>query len=148
MAKTVMTVTGPVAVDQLGMTLMHEHFTFGFSGWFADDSLAPYDRQAAEKACLKVLEDLKGLGIKTVLDATPADVGGRDPLLLKSLSEKSGVNIIAATGLYGENAGGAAPYYRWQSTTGGPQSGGRSLRIIYQRAHRWHSSNRCQTRTY
>ena len=27
MANTVMTVTGPVAVDQLGLTLMHEHFT-------------------------------------------------------------------------------------------------------------------------
>jgi phosphotriesterase-related protein len=118
MDKTVMTVTGPVPVDKLGMTLMHEHFTFAYPGWFADDSLAPYNREAAEAACLKVLEDVKKLGVKTIVDATAADVGGRDPILLRSLSEKSGVNIIAATGLFPENVG-AAGYYKWQSAMRG-----------------------------
>jgi predicted metal-dependent phosphotriesterase family hydrolase len=34
MMKTVMTVTGPVSPDDLGMTLMHEHFTIAFLyGW-------------------------------------------------------------------------------------------------------------------
>ncbi len=113
-----MTVTGPISVDSLGMTLMHEHFTFAYPGWFADDSLAPYDRDAAETACLKVLEDAKKLGVKTIVDATPADVGGRDPILLRNLSIKSGVNIIAATGLFPESVG-AAGYYKWQSTMRG-----------------------------
>jgi phosphotriesterase-related protein len=118
MEKTVMTVTGPVPVSNLGVTLMHEHFTFAYPGWFADDSLSPYNREAAETACLKVLEDVKKLGVQTIVDATAADVGGRDPWLLRSLSEKSGVNIIAATGLFPESVG-AAGYYKWQSTMRG-----------------------------
>ena len=113
-----MTVTGPVPVDQLGITLMHEHFTFAYPGWYADDSLYPYNRGAAEAVCLKVLEDVKKLGVTTIVDATAADVGGRDPVLLRSLSEKSGVRIIAATGLFLESIG-ASNYYKWQSTMRG-----------------------------
>ncbi|MGA2107802.1 MAG: phosphotriesterase-related protein [Syntrophorhabdales bacterium] len=118
MEKTVMTVTGPISSNKLGVTLMHEHFAFAFPGWYADDSLAPYDREATEATCLKVLKDVSAVGVTTVVDATPADVGGRDPVLLKSLSEKSGVNIIAVTGIYTET-GGASGYYKWQSTMGG-----------------------------
>jgi phosphotriesterase-related protein len=118
MEKTVMTVTGPVSVDKLGMTLMHEHFTFAYPGWFADDSLSPYNRETAEVVCLKLLDDVKKLGVKTIVDATAADVGGRDPVLLKNLSLKSGVNIIASTGLFPESVG-AANYYKWQSTMRG-----------------------------
>jgi phosphotriesterase-related protein len=113
-----MTVTGPVSPDRLGITLMHEHFTFAYPGWFADDSLTPYNRDAAEAVCLKVLDDVKKLGVKTIVDATAADVGGRDPILLKNLSVKSGVNIIAATGFFPESVG-AGGYYRWQSTMRG-----------------------------
>jgi len=113
-----MTVTGPVLPDSLGMTLIHEHITFAYPGWYADDSVDPYDREAAEKMCLKVLEDVKKLGVKTIVDATAADVGGRDPILLKSLSEKSGINIIVATGLFPESIGGGN-YYKWQSTMRG-----------------------------
>jgi phosphotriesterase-related protein len=118
MEKKVMTVTGPVSADQLGLTLIHEHFTFAYPGWFADDSLSPYNREAAETACLKVLEDVKKLGVRTIVDATAADVGGRDPILLRDLSLKSGVHIIASTGLFPENVG-AANYYKWQSTMRG-----------------------------
>lgn len=113
-----MTVTGPISSDELGVTLIHEHFAFGFPGWYADDSLAPYDRQAIESECLKVLAGLKEAGIRTVVDATPVDVGGRDPFLLRSLSEKSGINIIALTGMYTE-CNGAPGYYKWQSQMGG-----------------------------
>jgi phosphotriesterase-related protein len=33
MARTVNTVLGPVAAEQLGKTLVHEHFIFGYPGW-------------------------------------------------------------------------------------------------------------------
>jgi phosphotriesterase-related protein len=118
MENTVMTVTGSIPLDRLGMTLMHEHFTFAYPGWFADDSLTPYDRDAAEAECLKVLENVKKLGVSTVVDATAADVGGRDPILLKNLSLKSGINIVASTGLFPESVG-ASGYYKWQSTMRG-----------------------------
>jgi predicted metal-dependent phosphotriesterase family hydrolase len=35
MEKTVMSVTGPISATKLGVTLMHEHFTFAYPGWFA-----------------------------------------------------------------------------------------------------------------
>jgi len=117
MGKIVMTVTGPIPSDELGPTLIHEHFAFGYPGWYADDSLAPYDRQAIEAVCIEVLKDVKEAGVRTVVDATPVDVGGRDPYLLKSLSEKSGINIIAVTGVYTE-CGGAPGYYKWQAEMG------------------------------
>lgn len=118
MQKTVMTVTGPVPVEQLGVTLMHEHFTFAYPGWFADESITPYSREAAEAECLKTLEDVKKFGVQTIVDATAADVGGRDPILLRNLSLKSGVHIIASTGLFPESVG-AANYYKWQSAMRG-----------------------------
>ena len=49
MKKTVMTVSGPVSTESLGMTLIHEHFTFAYPGWYADDTLAAYNREEAEK---------------------------------------------------------------------------------------------------
>ena len=113
-----MTVTGSVPPEDLGITLIHEHFTFAYPGWYADESVHPYSREVAEEICMDVLEDVKKLGVKTIVDATAADVGGRDPILLKNLSEKSGVNIIAATGLFPEKIG-AGNYYNWQATMRG-----------------------------
>jgi phosphotriesterase-related protein len=115
---TVMTVLGPIPTEKLGVTLMHEHVTFAYPGWYADNSLAPYDRITIEAKLLKVFSDLKAIGVQTIVDATPADTGGRDPELLKRLSGKTGIHIIAATGLYTESSGGY-PYFRWQSTLGG-----------------------------
>ena len=107
----VMTVLGPIPADRLGVTLVHEHFAFGFPGWNAQTQW-PYDRDAIEAEGLKRLNDMKAVGIESVIDATPGDVGGRDPLLLKNLSEKTGVNIIASAGLYFEKDGGS-PYFKF-----------------------------------
>ncbi|MDR3570505.1 MAG: hypothetical protein P4L43_20975 [Syntrophobacteraceae bacterium] len=107
----IMTVLGPICAEQLGVTLVHEHFAFGYPGWNAQTQW-PYDREAIEAASLKRLKDIKAVGVNSIIDATPGDVGGRDPLLMKSLAEKSGVHIIASTGLYCEKDGGA-PYFKF-----------------------------------
>lgn len=104
--------SGPISPDQLGPTLVHEHFTFAYPGWYADDTLYPYDRQAALQSGLKVCDTLKAIGIKTVIDPTPNDTGGRDPGLYKELSTRTGINIICTTGLYTEKEG--APAY-WET---------------------------------
>ena len=36
------TVTGPVAASELGRTLMHEHFLFGFCGFQGDATLGGF----------------------------------------------------------------------------------------------------------
>lgn len=101
-------VLGPISPDKLGWTLIHEHFCFAYPGWFADASVAPYDREAAFQTGLKVCETLKAIGIQTIVDPTPNDTGGRDPLLYKELSKKTGINIICTTGLYTEHEGSPA----------------------------------------
>jgi predicted metal-dependent phosphotriesterase family hydrolase len=45
-------------------------------------------------------------GIQTIVDPTPNDTGGRDPLLYKELSNRTGINIICTTGFYTEKEGG------------------------------------------
>jgi len=116
-AGQVMGVLGPISGDKLGQTLVHEHMTFAYVNHFADESVAPYDRKAVEAKCLKMLEDIKAVGVSTVVDPSMCDVGGRDPILLKNLAKKSGVNIIVATGLYWEGEGGSR-YYKWNQMVG------------------------------
>ena len=112
--KMVNTVTGPVPADSLGVTLMHEHVTYGYTGYFVDDTIAPFDHDAVLASALKRMDDLKACGVKTFVDATTND-SGRNPELLKEISEKSGVNIVCSTGLYREEEGGSA-YFKFRST--------------------------------
>lgn len=94
--KKVNTVTGPVDVDKLGFTLCHEHLYLGdwnnriaFPDW--------YDYQDGMKMIVGVLEDAKKNGVDTIVDCTTFNMG-RDINILKEASEKTGVNIIAASG--------------------------------------------------
>ena len=75
-AGQVMGVLGPISGDKLGQTLVHEHMTFAYVNHFADESVAPYDRKAVEAKCLKMLEDIKAVGVSTVVDPSMCDVGG------------------------------------------------------------------------
>ncbi len=103
MAK-VNTVLGQISADELGQTLLHEHLTFGYLGWDCDALAPPYDREAAAKACVDALKEAKGYGLKTLVDATASDAG-RDIELQKIVSERLGINIICATGMYTERYG-------------------------------------------
>ncbi|MHC4677319.1 MAG: phosphotriesterase family protein [Planctomycetota bacterium] len=116
-AGQVMTVLGPISPDDLGVTLMHDHIAFAYPGWFADESVAPYDRDAVEAKALKFLEDIKSVGVKTVVDPSMCDVGGRDPILCRNLARKTGLNIILGTGLYHE-AEGSPVYFKFNQKVG------------------------------
>ena len=113
----VMTVLGPISSEDMGVVLMHEHAAFAFPGWYADESVAPYERKRVEERWLKVLGEIKAVGVKTVVDATPADVGGRDPILLRDAAERSGVNTIMATGIAWEGDG-APRYFKFNQARG------------------------------
>jgi phosphotriesterase-related protein len=102
-------VLGPISPEKMGQTLVHEHFAFAYPGWYADETLAPYNREAALRTNLEVIKIAKGVGINTIIDATTNDVGGRDPELYKELAKKTGFHIICSTGLYTEHEG--APAY-------------------------------------
>ena len=91
--------TGPIAADRLGLTLMHEHVLVDFIG-AAEVSPSRYDADAVFKAVLPHLQQARTLGCETLVECTPAYLG-RDPRLLKRLSEASGVHILSNTGYYG-----------------------------------------------
>jgi phosphotriesterase-related protein len=95
----VQTVLGPVSPETLGPTLVHEHLLVDFIG-AARVSRDRYERDAVVARMLPFLEQIRGEGARTVVDATPAWIG-RDPVLLKRLSEASGIAIITTTGYYG-----------------------------------------------
>jgi phosphotriesterase-related protein len=95
----IMTVTGPVPARSAGITLTHEHILVDFIG--ADSINANrYNRKDVINKALPFLRKIKDLGCRTFIDCTPAYIG-RDPELLRALSESSGLNIITNTGYYG-----------------------------------------------
>jgi predicted metal-dependent phosphotriesterase family hydrolase len=96
---SVMTVTGMISADELGITLAHEHILVDFIG---ADSITPgrYNADTVFNRVLPYLLELKPLGIQTFFEFTPNYLG-RDAQLLKRLSEASGLNIITNTGYYG-----------------------------------------------
>jgi len=97
----IMTVNGTVPVDQMGITLTHEHILVDFIG---ADSIneSRWDRTKVINKSLPYLRQIKALGCQTFVDCTPAYLG-RDPLILKSLSDSTGLNILTNTGYYGAN---------------------------------------------
>ena len=83
----------------MGLTLIHEHILVDFIG--ADKiSSERWERAKVVAKMLPYLQNLKRLGVKTLVECTPAYLG-KDPLLLRELSEKSGVQILTNTGYYG-----------------------------------------------
>ena len=96
---SVATVTGEVAVRDLGMVLMHEHVMVDFIG--ADKvSRSRYDADEVVRVALPHLKEAHELGCQTLVECTPAFLG-RNAALLQRLSQESGLRIIANTGYYG-----------------------------------------------
>lgn len=105
--ETINTVTGPISIDSMGLTLIHEHMLVDFIG--ADSiSTDRWNRDSVEKKVLPYLLEVKKHGVRTILDCTPSYLA-KDPLLLKSLSEKSGIQILTNTGFYGAVGGKYLP---------------------------------------
>jgi phosphotriesterase-related protein len=92
------TVTGLISEQEAGTILVHEHILVGF---VEDGKLTPadYDRQEVVAMILPLLMQLKQAGCSTFVDCAPEYLG-RDPIILKELSEKSGLYLITNTGFY------------------------------------------------
>jgi phosphotriesterase-related protein len=97
--RAIHSVSGPIAPDRLGRTLMHEHVLVDFIG---ADRVSPtrYDQDDAFRTALPHLERVRKLGCATLVECTPAFLG-RDPVLLRRLSVATGLTILTNTGYYG-----------------------------------------------
>ena len=94
----VRTVLGDIDPSELGVTYAHEHLVIvgGKPVEISPDFLlADVERMTDE------LRDAAEAGLRTAVDAMPSDCG-RDPARLAELSQRTGVQIVAATGLHHE----------------------------------------------
>jgi 5-phospho-D-xylono-1,4-lactonase len=92
----VRTVLGDIDPSELGVTYAHEHLVIDGGRpveLSPDFLLADVDRVATE------LGDAAAAGLEAAIDAMPADCG-RNPAKLAELSRRTGVRIVAATGLH------------------------------------------------
>jgi phosphotriesterase-related protein len=92
------TVLGDIDPSALGIVYAHEHLVIHGGRpvqLFPDFALADVGKALDE------LAPAQALGLTTVVDAMPADCG-RDVLMLAEISRRSGVNVIAPTGLHHE----------------------------------------------
>ncbi len=108
----VQTVLGPLDVAEMGPTLVHEHVYFSYPG----DELDPtgtWSRADALSIAIERMEQLKDHGIRTFVDPCAIEMG-RDPELMAEVSQRTGMNIVCATGFYVEHMG--LPYY-WRVRT-------------------------------
>ncbi len=97
----VLTVTGLIPASEMGVTLTHEHILVNFIG--ADSiNMSLYNTSEVIEKVLPFLTQIKEQGVKTFVECTPEFLG-RDPLLLKQLSELTGLHILTNTGYYGAN---------------------------------------------
>jgi phosphotriesterase-related protein len=95
---TVETVNGPVDVEELGLTLIHEHFrATDEAGRFQFPHL--YDEQREWDAAMSDANAVKGHGVKTVVEPSAMFLH-RDAAFSKRVADESGLQVVLATGVY------------------------------------------------
>ena len=107
---TINTVCGPISVDDLGVTLMHEHLVIAYPGWEADTRRPVLRREEIADIAVDRIGQMQQFGIQSMLDPCPNDLG-RDVELAAEVAGRTGFNIICATGLYKEDEGGASYWH-------------------------------------
>jgi 5-phospho-D-xylono-1,4-lactonase len=104
----VRTVLGDLDPGLLGVTYAHEHLIIDSP--LVEDRWPEILLDSVDAACAEVVR-CRDAGVRSMVDAMPA-AAGRDPLRLAEIARRTGVNLIATTGLH------TAKYYeghRWTS---------------------------------
>lgn len=94
----VRTVLGDVDAAALGVTYAHEHLVIDGG---RPVQLFPDFRLDSVEAAVAELAPAQALGLRAVVDAMPADCG-RNATKLAEISRRSGVHVVAPTGLHHE----------------------------------------------
>ena len=95
---SVNTVLGPIDTSKMGFTLCHEHVMTGSAG-VAASYPELVDRDSITE---RAVEDLSGTrvgGVSTMVDLTTFDLG-RDVRMIRDAAQRSGMQIIVATGTW------------------------------------------------
>ena len=92
------TTGGSIDVEDLGLTLIHEHFrTTDEATRFQFPHL--YDEQAEWEAAIADANAVKGHGVRTVVEPSAMFLA-RDAAFSKRVADESGLNVVLATGIY------------------------------------------------
>jgi phosphotriesterase-related protein len=95
---TVETTGGPVDVEELGLTLIHEHFrATDEAGRFQFPHL--YDDQRDWEMAIADANAVKSHGVQTVVEPSALFLH-RDAAFSKRVADESGLNVVLATGIY------------------------------------------------
>lgn len=97
MAPHVMTVAGPIPPDRLGFTLPHEHTSCSVEQLPAREQA--YDFTPDLDLVVDELRDARRRGAATIVDVT-SDGLGRDPLWLRAIASRTGLNVVMGGGWY------------------------------------------------
>jgi phosphotriesterase-related protein len=89
---------GPLDSASLGRVLMHEHI-FLVDAEYVENYRPDWNEDQAVADAVEALDGLKALGIDTIVDLTVLGLG-RNIKRVARVAEKTGLNIIAATGAY------------------------------------------------
>jgi phosphotriesterase-related protein len=108
------TVLGPIARDQFGFALAHEHVMCDFIG--ADQTGSDrWNVDTVVRKMLPYLQQLKERGVTGFVDCTPAYIG-RDPRVLKRLARETGLHVLTNTGYYGGAGDKFVPKHAYTET--------------------------------
>ncbi len=95
---TVESTGGPVDADELGLTLIHEHFrATDEAGRFQFPHL--YDEQAEWDVAIADANAVRSHGVRTVVEPSALFLT-RDATFSKRVADESGLQIVLATGIY------------------------------------------------
>lgn len=122
---SVMTVLGPIAPDELGVTLMHEHLLLDATPWFqeppeASRRIAAYQPVSIENlgqlrndpfmnrdncelfdeaAAMEEVQHFRRAGGQSIVDPTCRGIG-RDPRALQRISRATALHVVMGAGYY------------------------------------------------
>ncbi|NQT59150.1 MAG: hypothetical protein HQ557_09230 [Bacteroidetes bacterium] len=97
-AEYIVTVTGEIPRNQLGVTTAHEHLYCNISVHSEKEDNILHNTSLI----VRELEYFCAVGGQSIVELTPVDIG-REPAKLKIISEQSGVHIISGIAFYDQN---------------------------------------------
>jgi phosphotriesterase-related protein len=92
------TVRGPIGVDALGVTLMHEH-VFVLSAEIRENYPSYWDEEARVADAIVKLRKMRAAGVDTIVDPTVLGLGRYVPRIAR-VNAAVDLNIVVATGIY------------------------------------------------
>jgi phosphotriesterase-related protein len=95
---TINGVLGPIETEDLGFTLMHEHILV--ASWTMRRCFPGYvDEEKLIRDAVREVRSARDRGVRTMVDLTAINLG-RDIQVIRDVAEKTGMQLIAATGFY------------------------------------------------